>query len=260
MPGDTLAEKLSNLERYGFEGIEFWGTDLKSRAAEIKKLTRVSSVKPSTVCDGYRGWLIDPAEEKRAQAREDIKLLLEGTADIGAIGLIVVPVFGISRIFPGPGTGRSDEEDYCVLREALAELSEHARKVGALLLLEPLNRYVTPIVHRLDEAVALCREINNPSLKIMADFYHMNIEEMDIADSIRQAGGFLAHVHLADNTRLLPGYGHIDFKAGFQALREIGYDGYMALECGIPGDPEAELPRCVQFLRREWRETLFQTF
>ncbi len=78
----------------------------------------------------------------------------------------------------------------------------------------------------------------------------MSIEEADIPKSIREAGNWIAHVHLADSTRLLPGYGHTDFKSGFAALKEVGFANYMALECGIPGDPAVELPKCAQYLRQ----------
>ena len=64
----------------------------------------------------------------------------------------------------------------------------------------------------------------------MADFFHMSIEERDIAASIADAGDWIAHVHLADSTRELPGYGHTDFESGFAALKETGFDKFMSLE------------------------------
>ncbi|HIE28020.1 TPA: sugar phosphate isomerase/epimerase, partial [Candidatus Poribacteria bacterium] len=88
------------------------------------------------------------------------------------------------------------------------------------------------------------------NIKIMADFFHMNIEEEDIAQSLKQAASYVQHVHLADSTRLLPGYGHTDFKKPFAVLKEIGYDKYMALECSIPGEPQEELPKCAEYLRQ----------
>jgi sugar phosphate isomerase/epimerase len=80
----------------------------------------------------------------------------------------------------------------------------------------------------------------------------MSIEEANIADSIRMAGKHIAHVHLADSTRQLPGYGHTDFKAGFAALRDIGYDKYMALECGNPdSDKQAGLKKSAEYLKAQ---------
>jgi sugar phosphate isomerase/epimerase len=70
-----------------------------------------------------------------------------------------------------------------------------------------------------------------------------------LGDTIRRAEGHLAHVHLADSNRLQPGAGHTDFARTFAALRGIGFDGYMAMECGIRGDAEKVLPEVVRHLR-----------
>ena len=78
----------------------------------------------------------------------------------------------------------------------------------------------------------------------------MNTEEADIPAAIRRAGSALQHVHLADSNRLLPGSGHTNFVTGFKALLDIGYDKYMALECGIPGDRRKGLPEAAHYLKR----------
>ena len=68
--------------------------------------------------------------------------------------------------------------------------------------------------------------------------------------SIAKAGDWIAHVHLADSIRWLPGYGHTDFAAAFAALKKIKFDGFMALECRVPGDPAIELPKCAKLLKK----------
>jgi sugar phosphate isomerase/epimerase len=77
----------------------------------------------------------------------------------------------------------------------------------------------------------------------------MNIEEPDVPASIQSAGEWIQLVHLGDSNRMLPGQGHIDFASGFAALKEIAYNGFVVLECGILGDPEIQLPRSVQFVK-----------
>jgi len=83
----------------------------------------------------------------------------------------------------------------------------------------------------------------------MGDLFHMNVEEDDLGETIHRAEGHLAHVHLADSNRLQPGVGHTDFAGAFGALRDTGFDGYMAIECGIRGDAEEVLPEVVARLR-----------
>jgi sugar phosphate isomerase/epimerase len=77
----------------------------------------------------------------------------------------------------------------------------------------------------------------------------MNIEEDNLGESIRRASDYLAHLHLADSNRAHPGAGHTDFAPAFGALREIGFDGYMAMECAVRGDARMELPRVTRRLR-----------
>jgi sugar phosphate isomerase/epimerase len=77
----------------------------------------------------------------------------------------------------------------------------------------------------------------------------MNIEEDDFGESIRRAGDHLAHVHLADSNRVHTGTGHTNFAPIFEALRETGFDGYMAMECAVRGDAKTVLPQVVRHLR-----------
>ncbi|MCK4417546.1 MAG: sugar phosphate isomerase/epimerase [Candidatus Latescibacteria bacterium] len=249
VPGKTLEEKLARSEQYGFEGIEFGGSGLAQRRREIARLTAKGKVKPSSICSGYRGCLLSPEPQDRLLAIGDIKELLQVSADIGAVGLIVVPIFGKPQLPDLSPYQDAVELERELLLQLLEKLSLHAEKVGSVVLLEPLNRYETHFVNRLEQAVEIVRKINSPGLKIMADFFHMSIEEANIPQAIREAGELIWHVHLADSNRLLPGWGHTDFKAGFQALREAGLDKYMALECSIPGDSEVDLPKTVKYLK-----------
>src|ERR671911_2250710 len=142
---------------------------------------------------------------------------------------------GLKRLPPFE-VPRTEEEDRRVLLDALEELGEHAESEGTLVLLEPLNRYEDHMLNRVEQAVELCQTVGRPSIKVMGDLFHMNIEEDDLGETIRRAEGHLAHVHLADSNRLQPGAGHTDFAGAFDALHDIGFDGYMAMECGIRGD------------------------
>jgi len=144
---------------------------------------------------------------------------------------------------------RTDAEDRRVLLDALEELGEHAEGEGTLVLLEPLNRYEDHMLNRVEGADELCEAVGRPSVKVMGDLFHMNIEEDDLGGSIRAAGDHLAHVHLADSSRLQPGTAHTDFAGAFAALQEIGFEGFMAMECGIRGNPEEALPEAVRHLR-----------
>ena len=69
--------------------------------------------------------------------------------------------------------------------------------------------------------------------------------------AIRSAGSYVQHMHAADNNRLQPGRGHIDFAPSLHALDEIGFEHYVSLECSLEGDPQAALSEAARFLRSQ---------
>ena len=86
----------------------------------------------------------------------------------------------------------------------------------------------------------------------MADFFHMNIEETDIPASIRANAARVVYVHVADSNRLQPGRGHLDFRPGFAALKAIGYDGWLGIECRLDGPIDQVIPETAALLRELW--------
>src|ERR671928_3239 len=94
----------------------------------------------------------------------------------------------------------------------------------------------------IEQAVGLGQEVERAtgaaSVRVCADLFHMNIEEDDLAAAIRAAGPRIAHVHVDDTNRLQPGTGHMDFRSVFDALRAVGYDDWLTLECQLRGAPE----------------------
>ena len=250
VPGRNLLEKLQKMEDYGFEGVEVWGRDMPRKFEELKSALSSSRISFSTVC-GFTGDLLGPDKKTRLAAINTLKEMLSMCGELGGVGVITVPTFGppkVPDLYPWlPDVEKIEKR---ILVEELKILGRHAEDVGANIILEPLNRYETHFMRRLEHAVEICVEVGMDHVKMMADFFHMNIEEANIPSSLEAAADFLVHVHLADSNRVLPGYGHMDFKEPFEALKRIGYKNFMALECRIPGNPEIELPKCVRYLKR----------
>lgn len=250
--GATLPEKLDNLAAAGYQGIEFWGSNLWDRAEEILKATEHHPVKPATICAGFRGCPLDADRKEREKASEDIHRLLRTAGDLGMVGLIMVPIFGGPRLPDLLPLATAIQLEKDLTLKQFEEWGRTAEQAGTCLLLEPLNRYETHLVRTLRDGTEICAKVGNPHIKIMADFFHMSIEEADIPAAIRAAGNYIGHVHLADSNREMPGLGHTDFKSGFDALKEIGYGGYMALECGNPNpDKQAGLKQSADFLKMQ---------
>lgn len=250
VPGGTMEERLEKLVAWGYEGVEMPGSEWVIQDTKvIRKAAEKVGIQVSTICAGIRGSILDPDPSVRRQALGDAKARLTAAGELGAIGLIFVPIFGPPRLPDLSPHKSASELERDLLLFYLDDLGKHAERVGVTLLLEPLNRYETHFLRRVEQAVELCEKIGNPSIGVMADFFHMNIEEASIPDAIRRGGKWIKHIHLADSNRLLPGWGHIDFRSGFIALKEIGYTNFMALECSVPGDPNETLPRAAQYLR-----------
>ena len=250
LPGESILEKWEFAASAGFDGIELQGTGGWRGRLDDLRAARDRGVVFSSVCVISDRFIGDFEEERRREAIEHMKHLLSGIAELGGRGAITPAAFGLAtRRLPPFEVPRTEEEDRRVLLEALEELGEHAESVGTLVLLEPLNRYEDHMLNRVEQAVELCEAIVRPSIKVMGDLFHMNIEEDDLDEAIRQANGHMVHVHLADSNRLQPGAGHTDFAGAFGALRDIGFDGYMAMECGIRGDSRAVFPEIVRRLR-----------
>jgi sugar phosphate isomerase/epimerase len=250
VPGDSLAQRVARAQDWGYEGIEIWGSNLRDRMVEIKQAFKGRKIKVSTICSGFRGCLLDPDPAERNLAMSDIKELLALGGELGAVGLIMVPIFGRPRLPDASPLFDAREFERRMFVAQLKELVEPAEKAKCAVLVEPLNRYETHWINRLEQAVDIVRRINSDYIRIMGDFFHMSIEEVDIPAAIKKAGKYLSHIHLADSNRILPGMGHTDFEAGFAALKSIGFKHYMALECGIPGDPSVLLPKTAQHLRK----------
>jgi sugar phosphate isomerase/epimerase len=250
VPGDSFYDKFDRLARWGYDGIEVAGSDLLQHASELLKAMEAYPVRVTSACAGFQGWLVDRNPRARTLAIAEIKEMLAIGAELGIAGLISPAAYGIaSRVLPPNRHAFSLEEEQELLIEGLLEIVESAGRTGGVLLLEPLNRYADRVVNTLAEGAAILERIQSPYVKLIPDTFHMNIEEADMSAAVRKHIQHIAHVHLSDSNRLLPGLGHIDFASLFATLRECGYEGAFAIECMAPEDPEEALPRALAFLR-----------
>ena len=250
-PGATLPEQLAWLERHGFDGIELHMGSLDLPTAELRAIFADSPIAAANV-DGATT-LLDPDPAARAAGLELARRRLALAAEIGATaGVLLVPQFGRSPRLPDLSPYKSGAElERELFAVQLAALAPAAAAAGVPLFIEPLNRYEAYLVNRLEQGVEFAAPFG-PEIAIMADFFHMNIEEADLVASIRAAGPRIVYVHVADSNRLQPGRGHLDFRPGFAALKAIGYDDFLGVECRLDGPPEHTLPESAALLRELW--------
>ncbi|MDP6041633.1 MAG: sugar phosphate isomerase/epimerase family protein [Candidatus Latescibacteria bacterium] len=250
-PGKTFAEKLSNLEAYGFEGVELAGVHLNADAglAERRAALKDSPVNASSICGGFEAEMVHPDPQRRRACVDVLKRYLDIAAELGATGPISVPIFNRNERLPDMSPWKTQHEvEIELLRHVLEDLARYAEGVGACLLLEPLNRYESNSLRDVEEAAELCRSVGH-GVRVMADFFHMHIEQPNTPESFEAVADVLGHVHLADNTRQEPGTGDIDFTAAFTVLKKVGFEGYMAFECRLSDKGEVALPKSVDYLK-----------
>jgi sugar phosphate isomerase/epimerase len=226
---DDLPEACRHASELGYDAIELFapGPDAVSRES-LSGLLSAHELNLAAVGTGA-GWvkhklfLTSPEPGVRRQAIEFVKSMIDFGGPHGAPAII-----GSMQGRWGDGVTRVHAIEW--LKEALTDLGEHARQYGIPLIYEPLNRYETNLITTEAAGVELLRSLQTDNVRLLADLFHMNIEEADIATGIRDGGEFIGHVHFVDSNRRPAGCGHIDFAPIIESLIAIGYSGYLSAE------------------------------
>lgn len=248
-PGDFRG-KFAAVKRLGFDGFEIDGKALRENAAEIEGAAAAEGLPVRMVCGGYTGWIGDFSEERRQCCLREIGETLRIAGALGIGGIVVPAAWGMFSLRLPPMTPpRSAGEDRRVLLDSLSRLDRIAGETGTRIFLEPLNRYENHMILRVEEAVSLIREGGFTRVLVTADFFHMNIEEARIEETLDRFAPWIGHVHLASSQRLEPGAGHLDYLPGFRALLGRGYPGGFCFECRVESDePERAYARSLALI------------
>lgn len=113
---------------------------------------------------------------------------------------------------------------------ALRRICRSAEDLGVKVSFEPVNHLLINYHNTLADIAEIVAEVDSPALGILADTFHMNIEETSMTEPLLKYGSLINHFHVADSNRWAPGRGHIDFAAVFAVLRQIGYQGWITVE------------------------------
>ncbi len=136
------------------------------------------------------------------------------------------------------------------LAESLEELAEHAAACEVPLFYEPLNRYETNLLTTMRDAHEFLRSLKTTNVRLLADLFHMNIEEADVCQGLRDAGDLLGHIHFVDSNRRAAGMGHTNFAAIAEVLRELHYAGYLSAEAQPLPDSHAAAKHTIEAYRK----------
>ncbi len=245
---DGLAESIAKAGAAGFDGVELFFDDPGSvDPVALHDLLQANRLKLAAVGTGagkvLHGWtLTDPDAGVRENAKAYIRRMIGFGARFGAPAII-----GSMQGWVHKGMERARGLDW--LAEGLTSLGKAAGDQGTVLIYEPLNRYETNVFNRLVDAAAFLAERRLGGVRVLADLFHMNIEEASMAQAIRVAGAAIGHVHFADSNRRPVGLGHTDVAPVAEALKGIGYQGFISAEALPYPDPDAAAAMTVQSFR-----------
>jgi sugar phosphate isomerase/epimerase len=250
--GTSTLERWRMAERLGFDAIELQGLDAAHLETDHQDwlAAKKAGAVVSSICLSGAPFIGSFVALQRTAAVQRLTRLLECAAELEARGVVTPAAWGIfSTRLPPHIPPRSSAEDRQVLLEALGVLGAVAASLGVQVFFEPLNRYEDHMVNTLAQGASLLSELGLPSLRLLADTYHMNIEEANPVQALHDHASWLGQVHLSDSNRLEPGQGHLDFAKLFASLEQAGFAGYGALECRLSGEPEMALANSLAWLR-----------
>lgn len=253
VPGNTLTEKAEFLKKCGYDGMSvfadyrLWSSNLHKEVLSLYERTGIVPCE-FVFSDSVYGHLMSEDSNLKNRCRQMYREAAALCAETGSITELEyscgpqnpLPLYSPYRQMPN-----REWEEFVLLYQEIASITE---KSSGLVLIEPLNRYESPYLNTVHDCTRLLEAVNHPNTGLLLDYFHMSIEEESLSQSTLSAGKWVRHVHLGDSNRLLPGYGHTDFRACFATLKKIGYHGFVSLECAVTGDPYTELAKTSAFL------------
>lgn len=259
-----LYERLAAM---GFDGLElpiFGGTP-EAHATLGRRLEDLGLARTAvTVCNPEADPIsADPALRKAAVGHLQRAI---DCAEAAGVELLGGPLYAALGRFSGAGPTRDELERS---REVLAEAADHAARAGISLALEFLNRFEIYLLNTAADTAAFVAELDRANVSVHYDTFHAHIEEKDPAAAIRALGSAIGHVHISENDRGTPGTGQVRWEQSFDALRAIGYDGWLTIEAfgsslaslaaatkiwrPLFEDEETLAREGLAFMKREWQ-------
>ena len=247
-----LGDSFSRVKKLGYQGVELSFREPKEVDAQaLRGLLERHGLEAVALATG-RSW----GEDKLSFTNPDPAIRRKAAVRIGeyvrlAASVNAMVIIGLMRGRIGEDVRASTARR--LARDAVRRAADVAARGGVRLVIEPINRYETNFLCSVQEGLEFVAEVERPNVGILADTFHMNIEDVSISRSLEQARKHLFHVHVADSNRWAPGCGHLDFAEVANTLQRIGYAGYVSVEC-LPKPDAVSCPRiALKTLLRSWR-------
>ncbi|MFJ4715489.1 TIM barrel protein [Streptomyces sp. NPDC088785] len=246
-----LLERPAAAAAAGFTAVELWWpwvdspTPAQSELDALRDAIKDAGVQ-LTGLNFYAGQLPGPdrgALSVPGEESEKFRANLDVAADFAAsLGCKALNALYGNRV-EGVDPAVQDE----LALENLVLAARAADRVGAVLLIEALNRPESPKcpIVSAPKAIEIVDKVNAATglgnATFLMDLYHLSMNGEDLPQVISAYADRTGHVQIADNPgRGAPGTGSLPLADLLDQLRKAGYEGYVGLEYK-PGDaPSAE--------------------
>jgi D-psicose/D-tagatose/L-ribulose 3-epimerase len=244
MRAEPIEITIARLAKYGYESIEISGEPEQYTPEEVGPLLKKYGLRcwgSVTLMLGDRN-LVAADPDQRAMSVRYTTDCIDLVAGLGGEEMTIVPAT-VGKITPD-GT---PEQEWEWAVTSLKQVYEHAQAAGVRMAIEPLNRFETYFINRGAQAMALAEEVG-PDCGVCLDAFHINIEEADLYQTIRDCGPRLTDFHVAENNRMPAGHGDYDWQKVVATLKEVGYDGALTAEFVAPLDrtPANPFPNALE--------------
>lgn len=218
-------EKIQMAADFGFPAIEFWpyaGKPIEEAAALLRE--RQVAVSQFTAW-GFGTKLNHPESD-----HEDFRRAIEESCDVA--DLLDCSLFTV--VIGNDIPGYSKDEMHAAAIRGLKKVAPLCEKRNKTIIIEPMNPRNHPnhCLYGSTDAINICKAVGSPSVKINWDLYHMQIVEGDLCMRMREGFDYIGYLQLADNPgRHEPGTGEVNYTRVFQEMKQLGYTGFVGLEC-----------------------------
>jgi sugar phosphate isomerase/epimerase len=253
LPDVSLRERAVLVKRLGYDGIELGNEWSDHTLDALREQLDGIDIAVSAMVGSIK--LLDTDPQVRAEAVETDRKRLEVAQALGASALIEVPTFGPNKFQDLSPIMTPREIEDRLLISGLKQLIPDVQRTGVKLIIEPCNRKETHYMYQQSQAADIIEQVGAPGFNLLSDFYHMQLEEKDIGETLARYGKYTAYVHLADGAaRTEPGSLPFDYRPGFHALKKWGFSGWLTVESKATDNPEAALARALPYLKKQWNE------
>lgn len=222
-------ERFDAAAQAGFSGVEYlfpyaFDAEQIKQKLEQNNLTQVLFNLPAGDWDaGDRGIACDPSRIEEFQSGVALAIqyaMVLGNTQVNCLAGI-------------PPAGVSQQDAHAAFVINLRYAAQVLQEAGLRLVIEAINTRDIPgfFLNTTEQAKAVIKEVGSDNLFIQYDIYHMQIMEGDIAQTMSDNIGQIAHVQLADNPgRHEPGTGEIYYPFVLKHLDQLGYQGWVGCE------------------------------